>query len=158
VDEDSSHGSCAGKYRSLLHVSRTKLADAVCRFVKANHLDNGAGYRGSIIVQRMIEADFAGVCLTREPRTGRDNALILELKQGGNQAVTAGTGRPDRLVIDRLTGDILEETRSAAPVAFEVIPLVQQFLTLEARFGQPLDIEWAVANDKLYILQARPIA
>ena len=36
--------------------------------------------------------------------------------------------------------------------------LVQQFLTLEAKFGKPLDIEWAVAGGKLYILQARPIA
>ena len=35
--------------------------------------------------------------------------------------------------------------------------LVQQFLTLEARVGKPLDIEWAFADRKLYILQARPI-
>jgi phosphohistidine swiveling domain-containing protein len=159
VDEDGSHGSCAGKYRSLLHVSKTKLADAVCRFVKTNHLDNGAGYRGSIIVQRMIEADFAGVCLTREPRTGRDHALILELKTGGNQAITAGQVRPDRFVIDRLTGDILDEHRSSpASAGLQIHPLVTQFLELEARFGRPLDIEWAVEDGKLYILQARPIA
>jgi phosphohistidine swiveling domain-containing protein len=159
VDEDGSHGSCAGKYRSLLNVSKSKLGDAVCRFVKCNHLDNGTGYRGSIIVQRMIDADFAGVCLTREPRTGRDNALILELKTGGNQAITAGRLRPDRLVIDRLTGDILDEHRSSpASAGLQIHPLVKQFLKLEARFGRPLDIEWAVADGKLYILQARPIA
>jgi phosphohistidine swiveling domain-containing protein len=159
ADEDGSQGSCAGKYRSLLHVSKTKLADAVCRFVKTNHLDNGAGYRGSIIVQRMIDADFAGVCLTREPRAGRDNALILELKTGGNQAITAGQVRPDRFVIDRLTGDILDEHRSSpASAGVQIHPLVKQFLELEVRFGRPLDIEWAVEDGKLYILQARPIA
>jgi len=38
-----------------------------------------------------------------------------------------------------------------------VAGLVQQFLTLEAHFGQPLDIEWALAEGKLYILQVRPI-
>src|SRR5262249_15811321 len=76
VDEDGAHGSQAGKYRSLLNVDRKQMAEALCRFVKANHLGNGSGYRGSIIVQRMIDADYAGVCLTRDPRGGHANALI----------------------------------------------------------------------------------
>lgn len=161
IDEDRAHGSRAGQYRSLLNVDRAQMAEALCRFVKSNHLgSNGSGYRGSIIVQRMIDADFAGVCLTRDPRANHANALILELKVGGNQAITGGTVRPDRLVLDRLTGDILEDERSSAtsPAPSQITPLVQQFLELEARFAQPLDIEWAVAKDKLYILQVRPIA
>jgi phosphoenolpyruvate synthase/pyruvate phosphate dikinase len=39
----------------------------------------------------------------------------------------------------------------------DVTGLVQQFLKLEAQFGEPLDIEWALSAGKLYILQARPI-
>jgi hypothetical protein len=63
-------------------------------------------------------------------------------------------------VVDRLTGDILEADRRCPELrqaAIDLAALVQQFLTLEARFGQPLDIEWVWADGKLYILQARPI-
>ena len=41
--------------------------------------------------------------------------------------------------------------------SIDIAGLVRQFLTLEARFGKPLDIEWALAQGELYILQARPI-
>jgi phosphohistidine swiveling domain-containing protein len=161
VGEDSANGSLAGAYRSLLNVDQRRLSSALCEFLKSNGQRNGdTAYRGSIIVQRMIAADYAGVCLTRDPRTGKGDAVIIELLAGGNEGVTGGGAAPDRLVVDRLTGDILEEDRHCAAlegVEIDLADLVQQFLTLEARFGQPLDIEWAVADRKLYILQARPI-
>jgi pyruvate,water dikinase len=80
---------------------------------------------------------------------------------GGNESLTGGTVLPDRVVVDRLTGDILEEERRCASLrqaAIDVADLVRQFLLLEERFGKPLDIEWAVSDQKLYILQARPVA
>src|SRR5262249_54186935 len=120
----------------------------------------GHTYRGGLIVQRMIAADFAGVCLTLDRRTGH-GAVILEIVAGGNEAITNGSVRPDRFVIDRVTGDLLETERRCAALrdrSIDGAALVQQFLALDAKFGQPLDIEWAWAQRKLYILQARPIA
>jgi phosphohistidine swiveling domain-containing protein len=161
ADEDSANGSLAGSYRSLLNIEPRFLSSALCEFLKNNSQRNGeAGYRGAVIIQRMIAADYAGVCLTRDPRTGQRDAVILELLAGGNEALTSGEALPDRLVVDRLTGDILEEERRCPGLEHADIDLagmVQHFLTLEARFGQALDIEWAVAGRKLYILQARPI-
>jgi len=160
-DEDSASGPGAGGDRSLLNIDKQNLAAALCEFFRNNGQRKGeGGYRGSVIVQRMIVADYAGVCLTLDPRTGQGNALILEMLAGGNEGVTGGVAVPDRLVVDRLTGDILDEQRHCAGLEHMEIDLggmVQQFLTLEARFGKPLDIEWAVAGPKLYILQARPI-
>lgn len=161
VAEDRADGSRAGEYRSLLNVGRDEVAAALREFVASNGSGrNGDAYRGSVIVQRMIEADCAGVCLTREARTGHGDAVILEMTAGGNEGVTGGTVRPDRVVVDRLTGDILHEDRRGPrprPRGAEIARLVRQFLTLEARFGRPLDIEWALAGRELYILQARPI-
>ena len=149
VGEDGANGSLAGAYRSLLNVDQRRLSSALCEFLESNGQRNGdAAYRGSIIVQRMIAADYAGVCLTRDPRTGQGNAVIWNC--GGRQRGRHGRRAvPDRLVVDRLTGDILEEDRHCAALAARRDRpgrLVQQFLTLEARFGQPLDIEWAVAR------------
>ena len=157
VSEDSDEGSCAGKFRSLLGVGRDELGAALREFSESN---GGSDYRGSVIVQRMVESECAGVCLTRDNRTGRRDAVIIEMTAGGNSGVTGGTARPDRVVVDRLTGDILDEERVSEVLrkqAIDVAELVRQFLTLEARFGKPLDIEWALAQGELYILQARPI-
>ena len=162
VAEDREEGSGAGQYRSLLNIGQDRLAPAFREFIASNGncCHGRPAYRGSVIVQRMVQADCGGVCLTRDERTGNGDAVIIELTAGTNTGVTGGTARPDRLVVDRLTGDILDEKRRSASLclpALDVSGLVQQFLTLESRFGKPLDIEWAVVGQQLYILQARPI-
>jgi phosphohistidine swiveling domain-containing protein len=162
VGEDSDNGSLAGEYESLLNVERQHFFSALCEFLARNRQGKReAAYRGSIIVQRMIAPACAGVCLTLDPRTGNPNAVIIEFVPGGNEAVTGGHVRPDRLIVDRRTGDILEDDRrhtQFSGIEFDVAALVPQFLTLESRFGKPLDIEWALDDRKLYILQVRPIA
>jgi phosphohistidine swiveling domain-containing protein len=154
-DEDQENGSGAGAYRSLLNVDRDQIVAALGEFV---HCNRGARYRGSIIVQRMIEADYAGVCLTEDPRTGQRHTVILELVAGGNQSVTQGTAVPERILVDRLTGDVVENRKGTdfAPV-LDLADMVRQFLVLEAHFGGPVDIEWALKDRQLYVLQARPI-
>jgi pyruvate,water dikinase len=145
----------------LLNVGGDEIAVALRDFVASNRVGrNGDAYRGSVIVQRMIEADYAGVCLTRDGRTGHRDAVIIEMAAGGNTGVTGGTLRPDRVVVDRLTGDIVQDERRCVqlrPRVLDIAGMVQQFLTLEAHFGKSLDIEWALADRELYILQARPI-
>ena len=56
-----------------------------------------------------------------------------------------------------LTERKLDREVQSTPEALDVTGLVRQFLQLESRFGMPLDIEWALASQELYILQARPI-
>ena len=161
VAEDGENSSGAGTYRSFLNIGRDQLAATFRDFVRQNRLRyNGAGYAGSVIVQRMIEADCGGVCLTRDDRTGAGEGMIIELAPGGNSRITDGTVRPDRLVIDRVTGDILQEDRHGDALSrypIDLPAMVRQFLSLECRFGKPLDIEWALVGRELYILQARPI-
>jgi pyruvate,water dikinase len=159
--EDGAGASLAGTYASLLDVAGDDLAAALRDFVARNAARGGAAYRGGVIVQRMVEADCAGVCLTRDERTGRRDAVIIEMTPRRNTGVTGGTVRPDRVVVDRLTGDILEEAAAAGAArsrAIDLAAMVRQFLTLESHFGRPLDIEWALVGRELYILQARPIA
>ncbi|GAC1463131.1 MAG: hypothetical protein NVSMB9_00210 [Isosphaeraceae bacterium] len=161
INEDRDEGSHAGAYQSLLHVGQEQLADGLHEFVRQNDdRDEHGSYRGSILVQRMIQAEYAGVCLTSDTRTGNGDSLIIELTAGSNESITQGTVVPDRVVVDRRTGDILETVlgreQASAPVV-DFAELVQQFLRLETLFGRPVDIEWALADRKLYILQARPI-
>jgi phosphohistidine swiveling domain-containing protein len=162
LSEDGEDASGAGDFTSLLDVKPCELAPALARFVAANEAGrSGAAYRGSVIVQRLVRPECSGVCLTRDARSRGANALVLEMTAGANVGITGGTVRPDRFVVDRVTGDVLEEARSSRErlgLPVDVTGLAREFLRLEAGFGRALDIEWALEGGTLLILQARPIA
>jgi phosphoenolpyruvate synthase/pyruvate phosphate dikinase len=108
----------------------------------------------------MIEASYGGVCLTADSRLGYADAMLIELAQDGAQAVTSGVGEPHRLVVARDTGDILVDEGPAdglGSAGINVDELRIQALALEHHFGCALDIEWAVHDGILYVLQVRPI-
>lgn len=158
--EDGETASGAGDFTTLLDLTTRDLPDALARFVAANGSSRtGAGYRGSVIVQRLVVPQRSGVAITHDPRVAGSGALVIEMLAGGNEGITSGRVRPDRFVVDRVTGDILEESRTLAggtgPI--DVTGLARDLLRLEAGFGHPLDVEWALEGGQLVILQARPI-
>lgn len=159
IVEDCDRGSAAGAFTSLLDVRSDDLEGALRDFIRRNDAGwQGVAYAGSVIVQRMVDADHAGVCLTRDARTGYGDAIIVELAGRSNVGITSGTTRPHRIVVDRRTGDILDEVGTCEGLAPGFVGrLVRQMLSLEMRFGKPLDIEWAAKAGAFYILQVRPI-
>jgi pyruvate,water dikinase len=106
----------------------------------------------------------------------------VEAVYGLNQGLVDGTIEPDRWVVDRASGRVVEhrpppERRSlvaapgsaalieAAPENGQEPPLDTRELArvleaarrLEALFESPQDVEWTIAGDRLVILQARPV-
>src|SRR5262249_35053662 len=73
--EDSAENSFAGVFESVLDVDRAGLEAAIGR-VEASYKAarvaayGAAGGTGSVLVQRMIGAEFAGVLFTRDPSAG----------------------------------------------------------------------------------------
>lgn len=54
--------------------------------------------------------------------------------------------------------DVPEELQTQQVLSVdEIQQLVEIGKEIEAHFGQPQDIEWAIADDEIYVLQARPI-
>lgn len=161
TNEDSSKTSMAGEFESLLDIPLTNLMGALQEFVVVNaNGKSGNAYSGSIIIQKMIQPDFSGVCLTSDRRIASVNALIIEAVQGSNVGITSGKIQPDRLVVLRETGDIVHEltkVQKNLDYSFLTTFAVRQFIALSQSFGSELDIEWAVKDDKLYFLQVRPI-
>lgn len=96
----------------------------------------------AVIVQRMVEPQLAGVAFTVCPSTGTEKVMV-----------EACEGLADRLLAGR-----------APPVAADHPLLARHLPQIEAaaraigrHFGRPQDIEFAIADDVLYILQSRPI-
>jgi phosphohistidine swiveling domain-containing protein len=163
--EDMGSVSFAGQYRSFLDVRpddaerSVRLAWASLwhpapRAYRAYHGVGDSDLAMALIFMPMLSPVVAGVAFTREPGTNTD-ALRIELVHGLGEGLVSGALTPDVFVVDRWGSDAdLAELGAVAPPLAELPALA---VRIENEFGAPQDLEWAVDNEQLWILQARPI-
>ena len=137
----------------------------------------------AVVVQKMVPSEVSGILFTANPATGERSEMIVNASFGLGEAIVGGEITPDTYIIDRETMAVREtiigskehmlvsaagqgtDTRElsaaereqsslAEPVLRE---LAQLAIAVERHFGQPQDIEWAVVNGMLSLLQSRPI-
>lgn len=192
VGEDSAGASFAGQFETRLGVTTVdQLARAVQAVARSGDSAAAVAYRQrlglhenpgmAVVVQRLVEADVAGVMFTRDPVTGADERLI-EAARGLGEAVVQGLVIPDTYRVSR-GGQVLERMRgsidrslsirsdgstSLEPVPHDLIGelclsdpqlrlLHDLALRCEEVFDSPSDIEWALSDDVVHLLQCRPI-
>lgn len=137
-----------------------------------------------VLVQRMIDSTVAGVAFAGDPVSGRRSQSIVSGVYGLGSGLVSGECDADTYSLDR-TGKIIHrqiaqkthghradsnclEGVRAKPVAIElqeqpclndqeILAVVELTKTCSRHFGRPQDIEWAIADGKLYLLQSRPI-
>ncbi|SDS94953.1 PEP/pyruvate-binding domain-containing protein [Actinoplanes derwentensis] len=107
----------------------------------------------AVIVQRMVDAQAAGVLFTANPLTGRRTEMLVDAAPGPGSAVVDGAGAADHYVLDGsppdaggcLTAAHLDELRSVGA-------------RVQTQFGVPQDVEWAIDRQgTTWLLQSRPI-
>jgi pyruvate, water dikinase len=135
----------------------------------------------AVVVQRMVRSDVAGVLFTCDPVRGRRDRMVVEAVLGLGEAAVSGQVTPDHYILKR-DGTIRKAQISTQP--FEIVPIeaggteerelgdeggeqklgedqLRQLAELgddlEQRLGGPQDIEWALEDGALYVLQARPV-
>jgi pyruvate,water dikinase len=137
----------------------------------------------AVVVQQLIPAHRAGVLFTVDPVHQDPTRMWVNASWGLGETVVGGK-EADNYVIDRSTGRIIEETvvrkrRMAVPgregltVEVPVLPeevrksvvdavLARQLADLGVRvermIGGPQDLEWAEWEDRIYLLQTRPVS
>lgn len=153
--EDSAEASFAGQLDTTLG------AATPAEVIEAVRHSAGAGdapiAKIPVIVQVMVQPDAAGVLFTRHPVTGV-NHVVIEGARGLGDQVVDGTVNPDVWTID--DGEVLIEPSTAeSPVLThaQAFALAATGRQIEAHFGRPQDIEWAITGDRVWVLQARPI-
>jgi pyruvate,water dikinase len=134
-----------------------------------------------VVVQLLVDPRTAGVMFTQNPVNGADERVI-EASWGLGEAVVQGRVIPDHYRIDR-DGNVLESTPGRKSIEFrslpdggtveaEVAPERVEQLCLDAGelgelgrlaqrcedvYGPARDIEWAIADGTLYLLQCRAV-
>lgn len=145
---------------------------------------NGIGDDGvalAVVVQRMVDAAVAGVLFTADPVSGRRTRTVIDAAPGLGEAVVSGAVNPDHVVVEGdgtvsgyrpgdktvavravAGGGVTRVTSGADPehclAPASIAELVALGRRIEAHFGAPQDIEWALDDrGTLWTTQSRPI-
>jgi pyruvate,water dikinase len=160
--EDSEQASFAGQFETVLGVDADGLADAVLRVGQSGLSDRVKAYAGdrgpgsmAILIQPMIAADAAGVAFTTDPVTG-GHRTVIEAVEGLGERLVSGAASPDRWSVED-DGSVEAPSVETAVDAERARAIGDLARRVEEHFGRPQDIEWAIADDVLWLLQARPI-
>jgi len=165
ADEDGTRASFAGMYESVLNVEGLEaLIDAVRRCWASGRSERVAAYRQGgpparpigVLVQRMVAAAAAGAAFSVNPVTA----------DPAERRVSAVKGLGDRLMAGQLTaeewvargdGVELESGAQNALNEAQVREIAKLTERVAAHFGAPQDVEWAIAGQVLWLIQARPV-
>jgi pyruvate,water dikinase len=134
----------------------------------------------AVVVQEMIVGERSGVVFSRNPVDSQ--LAMIESVYGLNQGHVDGSVEPDRWLVGRDTGIIQSHHQAKRqqrivsnatgtrmePLPEELArqpPLVEKdirkvfelAMQLEDLFHIPQDVEWTMVDDKIYLLQARPV-
>lgn len=165
VGEDSLSCSWAGCFESIAEVSPAKLTEAIIscgrslngRRVQAYAKLNPNALKISelgILIQEYIVADWSGVGFSVNPVNHDRNEMVLEYQKGKSGRVVGGSGDPSLAFMNTTTKSIRALGNKKCPNIKSVFKLIRE---IQHILGKPVDVEWIVKQNRIYITQARPI-
>lgn len=195
--EDLPGAAFAGQHETFLNVQGTAaVLNAVRRCWASLWGERAIAYRAhlgmasepvkiAVVVQRLVNADVAGVLFTANPLTGRRDEMLVEASPGLGESIVSGLVTPDHYVLRKAwwgwrvverrrgrgeavvrasgSGGTVQVARPPRVGHESVLPnrelrrLARLGRAIERHFGGPLDVEWAWPAGRVFILQARPI-
>ncbi|MCA9838791.1 MAG: hypothetical protein KC422_17885 [Trueperaceae bacterium] len=138
----------------------------------------------SVLVQHMVNAEKAGVAFGADPVSGRRNWRIISAVYGLGSALVSGEADADTYTVSasleplkqsiahkpsaHFQDDASPEGVNAKSIAqdmqdkpvlstAQLKDIAQLVAQVNRHFARPQDIEWAIAEGKLYLLQSRAI-
>lgn len=181
--EDGSDHAFPGMMDSFLNVrDEANLWKAIEDVVNSAWSERALAYRKekqitgaiipAVVVQQQIDAEISGVVFTVNPVY--PNEMAIHTVAGLGTGLVGGELEPTETYLDRNNGEVLyQKIRTSAghdvprtdvpndgdgPLSLSLLTeLYQTCLRIEKQSGPPQDIEFCVAGEQLYLLQARPI-
>jgi pyruvate, water dikinase len=135
----------------------------------------------AVVVQKMVDSEKSGVMFSKDPVNFNED-IIIEAVFGLGEGIVSGKINPDNYVVTRDLkikkvsvmakkiaiirtaaghNDIVklssERSKSQVLTSSEILELANYALKLEEHYEKPQDIEFAIEDKKIYIVQSRPI-
>jgi len=169
--EDSNNQSYAGQFDSFLNVEKYNVPEAVKKCWHSMHNDRAQRYaRGKntnlkmgVIVQKMIVPEVSGVAFSTHPVNGDKNSTVIEAVLGNNELLVQGATTPDLYIVGKnftiLNKEIVPQNENHQQKLSDdqIVEVARLVADVKEFFNVEVDVEWAIENEKLFILQSRPI-
>lgn len=164
--EDLITASFAGQQDTYLNVKEKGVMDAVkkcwaslfnARAIFYRYKKNIPPHLASmaVVVQEMVDADFAGVMFTVDPV--RKKHILVEAAHGLGEKVVSGSVTPSSYLIDRKNFKIIERNINYKIDEKIIVNIAKIGIKIEKHYKRPQDIEFAVKGKEIFILQSRAI-
>lgn len=132
----------------------------------------------AVPVQLMVQSEVSGIMFTVNPLTNSTDEVSIEAAYGLGQPIVSGEVTPDQFIVSKKTGamtykHIAKQTwqltlagKTPISISYQskqklsnkhIIDLAKLGMHVEDHYGRPQDIEWAMQDDTLYIVQSRPV-
>src|SRR6056297_1653733 len=159
VVEDQTASSAAGQFESVIGIDDlSDFREAVRVVLDSRERADASDHPIAVLVQPMIEPSIAGVFFGVDPVTGRSDRRVVAAVAGQPEHLVSGAVEGSRYLVD-FDGSTIDATvRDDVEVpATRLRELVEAGDRLAEVFDGPQDVEWAIVDDELLILQSRPV-
>ena len=148
---------------------------------RANQNYNQLFVEIAVVIQEMVESEKAGVLFTLNPINNNTDEMQINSSYGLGESVVSGRVNADSYIVDKFGKikyinigskqtkiiydknanrevEVSKELREKASLnENEVLKLVKVAKALKEHYRQDMDIEWAIKEGEVYILQARAV-
>ena len=165
--EDKADNSFAGQFDTFLNVAKGEVKEKIKLCLKSLYSENVLEYirknnldikdlKMNVIVQEMVEADYSGVLFTSNPQGIMNESVIVVGKGIGENVVqdkiettTYYYNLTDKVYYYEGNEEYLKNNK--------IEELIEISSKIKDVLGDLLDIEFAIKDNVIYILQARKI-
>lgn len=167
--EDLDEFSFAGQYQTFLNTSYENIEEKVIECYKSmfseiilsyliNRTIDLSDLKMSVVVQEMVDSDLSGICFTIDPVTGNDKTMLIEVSEGLGENIVSGKTVPEQYHFNWYDGKEVDRKEGNKFISSEKVKeYADVFANIQQEFGYPCDIEFAIKNGELFILQSRRI-
>lgn len=131
-------------------------------------------------MQKMVQSDAAGVAFSINPTNNNLNEIVIESVLGLGEAMVSGKVTPDRYTVDKENNELIDVIINNQKVKLikkngmnewtelqngnlqkmndnMILKLSNLVKVIEEFYKFPVDVEYGIEKDDIYILQSRPI-
>ena len=167
--EDLDEFSFAGQYQTFLNTApenvesrvidcyRSMFSEIILSYLVNRKIDLN-DLKMSVVVQEMVQSDKSGICFTIDPVTGNDKTMLIEVSEGLGEDIVSGKTVPEQYHYNWYDNKETDRKSDNKLISKEnVEKYAKVFANIQQQFGYPCDIEFAIKDDELFILQSRRI-
>ena len=145
---------------------------------------NASDFKIAIVIMKQINCDVAGVGFSINPINNDYDEAVINSNFGLGESVVGGIITPDEYIVNKITKKIISEKlgskdkivklnkninetsvieqtqdkqKESSLKKEHILQIVENIINIENHYNVPIDIEFGIENNILYILQARPI-